>query len=73
MHALWAQALMSIAIVIIIPWHLIFSLVSLVMVVGGSLTVYSLYVLLLPAWQALIFIQGSFSKSEPLGCGICFL
>jgi basic amino acid/polyamine antiporter, APA family len=44
-HALWAQAFMSIVIVVLIPWYLIFSLVSLVMVVGGSLTVYSLYVL----------------------------
>ena len=44
-HALWAQAVMSIIIVVLIPWHLIFSLVSLVMVIGGSLTVYALYVL----------------------------
>lgn len=43
--ALWSQALIACLAVIFIPWQLIFSLVSLVMVVGGSLSVLSLYVL----------------------------
>jgi basic amino acid/polyamine antiporter, APA family len=44
-NALWIQALIAIITVLFIPWGLIFSVVSLVMVAGGSLTVISLYVL----------------------------
>ena len=43
--ALAAQAGISCLAVILIDWELIFSLVSLVMVVGGSLSVLSLYIL----------------------------
>jgi APA family basic amino acid/polyamine antiporter len=44
-NALWAQAVMAELTVLIVPWELIFSVVSLVMVTGGALSVVSLYVL----------------------------
>ncbi len=44
-NALWAQALMAEVTVLLVPWELIFSVVSLVMVTGGSLSVLALYVL----------------------------
>jgi basic amino acid/polyamine antiporter, APA family len=43
--ALFVQAFIAVLAVLLVPWHLIFSLVSLVMVVGGSLTVIALYIL----------------------------
>ena len=44
-NALYAQALIASLAVLFIPWHLIFSVVSLVLVVGGAMTVGSLFVL----------------------------
>ena len=44
-NALWTQAVMASFIVLVFPWELIFSTISLVMVGGGSLTVLALYLL----------------------------
>ena len=44
-NALWAQAVMAELTVLLVPWELIFSVVSLVMVTGGALSVGALYVL----------------------------
>lgn len=44
-NALYAQAFIATLAVLLIPWHLIFSVVSLVLVVGGALTVFSLFIL----------------------------
>lgn len=44
-NALYAQALIATLAVLFIPWHLIFSVVSLVLVVGGAMTVGSLFIL----------------------------
>jgi APA family basic amino acid/polyamine antiporter len=44
-NALWTQAILASLIVLIFPWELIFSTISLVMVGGGTLTVLALYLL----------------------------
>jgi len=44
-NALYAQALLANLAVLVIPWHLIFSVVSLVLVIGGAMTVASLMLL----------------------------
>jgi len=44
-NALWAQALMAELTVLLVPWDVIFSVVSLVMVTGGALSVLALFVL----------------------------
>jgi APA family basic amino acid/polyamine antiporter len=43
--ALFAQALISSVVILLVPWDYIFSTVSLVMVVGATLSVLSMYIL----------------------------
>ena len=50
-NALYAQALIATLAVLFVPWYLIFSVVSLVLVVGGALTVLSLLLLKRRSWR----------------------